>query len=56
MNGSRSVTQPVGSIRPARNANIPVTAVVLTDPRAPTNHSPVGSFAAIADPFHEDVW
>jgi hypothetical protein len=53
VNGARSVTQPVGSISPARSASSPVTAVVATEPRAPTNHNPVGSFAPIAHPFQQ---
>src|SRR5699024_2841761 len=40
-NSGRAVTHPVGSAAPSRSANAPRTAVVATDPRAPSSHTPV---------------
>ena len=39
-NGGRIVTSPVGSASPAATAAAPVIAVVATDPRPPTSHTP----------------
>ncbi|GAB3901683.1 hypothetical protein GCM10027612_65500 [Microbispora bryophytorum subsp. camponoti] len=38
-----SMTQPVGGAAPARTAAAPTTAVVATDPRAPTSQTPMGT-------------
>ena len=52
-NGGRMVTSPVGSARPAATAAAPVIAVVATDPRPPTSHTPTRRSAFIPlDPSH----
>jgi hypothetical protein len=40
-NSGLSDTHPTGSTSLARNASKPTTAVVATEPRAPTSHNPV---------------